>query len=126
MVEAFMTMLLAVTVFGGYLFPLPSVVMASREWLSLRRKAPQSEWRRAATTTALLLFCLAMPLWLYAVVRELRGDYSYVYFSAQVGRWSSLALFLLSCFTEARYRRYSLVGSAGLYFFYAFSMGELP
>jgi hypothetical protein len=56
---------------------------------------------------------------MYAVIRELRHDYSYVYSSAQIGRWSSLALFLLSCFAEAKCRGHLLICAAGLCFFTA-------
>jgi hypothetical protein len=121
-----MVFLLAIVVFGGYLLPLPFTVLSWREWLRLRAAAPGQKWRRAASTAALLGLTLAIPLWSYAVVRELRDDYSYIYISAQIGRWSSLALFLVSCFAEGRCRRYLLIASAGLLFFYGVTIGELP
>lgn len=121
-----MVFLLAIVVFGGYLLPLPFTVLSWREWLRIRAVVPRREWRHTASTTALLALTLAIPLWSYAVVRELRDDYSYVYLSAQIGRWSSLALFLVSCFAEGRCRGYLLIAFAGLLFFYGASIGELP
>jgi hypothetical protein len=79
-----------------------------------------------ASTTALFGLTLAIPLWSYAVTRELRNDYSYIYLSAEIGRWSSLALFIVSCFAEGKCRRYLLLASVGLLFFYGGSIGELP
>jgi hypothetical protein len=121
-----MAALLAIVVFGGYLLPLPCAVLSWREWLRSRPTVPGRNWRRAASTTALLILTLAIPLWAYAVTRELRNDYSYIYLSAQIGRWSSLALFLVSCFAEGKCRRNLLLASAGLLFFYGVSIGELP
>jgi hypothetical protein len=121
-----MVFLLAIVVFGGYLLPLPFTVLSWREWLRIRVAAPPDRWRHAVSTTALLALTLAIPLWSYAVVRQLRDDYSYIYLSAQIGRWSSLALFLVSCFAEGRCRRYLLIASAGLLFFYGGTIGELP
>jgi len=121
-----MVLLLAIVVFAGYLLPLPCTVLSWREWLRLRAAMPGQKWRHAASTAALLGLTLAIPLWSYAVVRELRSDYSYIYLSAQIGRWSSLALFLVSCFAEGRSRRYLFLASAGLLLFYGISIGELP
>jgi hypothetical protein len=87
---------------------------------------PRTQWRRAASTTALLALTFAIPLWSYAAIRELRNDYSYIYLSAQIGRWSSLALIVLSCFPEGRCRVYLLLASVGLLFFYGGTIGELP
>jgi hypothetical protein len=121
-----MVFLLAIVVFAGYLLPLPFTVLAWREWLRLRTAVLSQKRLHAASTLALIGLTLAIPLWSYAVVRELRSDYSYVYVSAQIGRWSSLALFLLSCFVEGRCRRYLLLASAGLLFFYGITIAELP
>jgi hypothetical protein len=121
-----MVLLLAIVVFGGYLLPLPFTVLSWREWLQTRLTELRYDWRHSASTIALFLLTLAIPLWAYAAVRQLRDDYSYIYVSAQIGRWSSLVLFLVSCFAEGRCRRYLLVAAAGLLFFYGATIGELP
>ena len=68
----------------------------------------------------------AFPLWAYAAVREIRGNYSYMSKSAQIGRWSSLIVFVICLFAEGKVRRYLPVGAAGLLFFFVATIGELP
>lgn len=75
---------------------------------------------------ALTLLTICVSLWAYAVVQELRQHYSYTYRSAQIGRWSSLAVFVISLLAESKLRRYLLVGAVGLFFFFAISIGDLP
>jgi hypothetical protein len=121
-----MIILLIVTVYGGYLFPLPRVVMSWREWVKTRSIPPRDSWSRIATILSLALLTLGMPLWVYAAFREIRDDYSYVFTSAQIGRWSSLALLVISLFAERKVRKYLLLGAVGLLFFFSVSIGELP
>jgi len=121
-----MILLLAIIVFGGYLLPLPFAVAAWREWFRMRANARPHKWRRAASATALLALTAVLPLWVYAAVQELRNNYSYIYPSAQIGRWSSLVLFFVSCFAEGRCRTFLLLAAAGLLFFYGGTIGELP
>lgn len=121
-----MGLLLAIIVFGGYLLPLPFAAAAWREWFRTRNALPLHKWRRAASTAALFALTLALPLWVYAAVQELRNNYSYIYPSAQFGRWSSLVLLFVSCFAAGRCRTYLLIAAAGLLFFYGGSIGELP
>jgi hypothetical protein len=73
--------LFAILVFGGYLVPLPAAGMAWREWI-VSRKTRIKTWRNSATLAALVLTTAVIPLWAYAVVRESRNDYSYVFASA--------------------------------------------
>jgi uncharacterized paraquat-inducible protein A len=100
--------------------------MSWREWLKIKSIPPQTSWRRTASVAALTLLTICVALWAYAVVRELRQDYSYIYRSAQIGRWSSVAVFVISLFAESKLRRYLLIGALGLAFFFAISIGELP
>jgi len=79
-----------------------------------------------ASIAALILLTICISLWVYVVVRELRQDYLYVYRSAQIGRWSSLAAFFFSLLAESKLRRYLLVGAVGLIFFFAITIGDLP
>ena len=82
--------------------------------------------RRVIPTIALFLLTGGIPLWGYAVIRELRNDYSYIISSAEIGRWSSLKLILMSMFAENKLRRYLVLGAAGLLLFFCISIGELP
>jgi len=121
-----MAILFAVIVFGGYLFPLAGAIMAWRELRAIKAVPSRSVWRRVITLIAILLLTAAVPLWVYAVIREWTNNYSYVYASARFGRWSSLAIVVLSAFAEHKVRWYLLLGALGLLFFYAGSIGELP
>jgi hypothetical protein len=118
--------LLVTVVLGGYALPLPCLVFSWREWSRTRTVKAPAPWRRVVSTTAVLLATPAILLWIYAVIRQLRDEYSYIYTSAQIGRWSSLALLLLSCFAEGKCRTYLLLACTGLFFFYGVSIGELP
>jgi hypothetical protein len=99
-----MVIALAILVFGGYLFPLLGTAMAWREWLILKKSRQHKRWRRTITTLAILLTTAGLPLWSYAVVRELRNDYSYIFASAQFGRYASLLLIVISAFAEGKVR----------------------
>jgi formate hydrogenlyase subunit 3/multisubunit Na+/H+ antiporter MnhD subunit len=121
-----MVIVLAIVVFGGYLFPLPGTAMAWREWLISQKSHQQKTWRHTITTLALLITTAGLPFWGYAVIRELRNDYSYIFASAQFGRYSSLLLVVICSFAEGQARIYLLIAVAGFLFFFACSIGELP
>jgi hypothetical protein len=120
-----MVVVLAILVFGGYLLPLPALGMAWRQWI-VKDKAQEKKWRILLTSAALAFTTAEFPLWAYAVVLQLRNDYSYAFVSAQFGRWSSLVLILLSAFAVGRVRPYLLLASVGILFFFSCSIGELP
>jgi hypothetical protein len=118
-----LNMLLAVL---GYLLPVPSVVLAWREWLKGRRVPPLKIWRRIMSHIGIVLLSLGLFLWIYAIAREaLLHDYSYIVSSAVMGRWGSLALIIVCAFTESKLRRYLLLGAAGLLFFFGVSIGDV-
>jgi len=121
-----MVILFVILVLSGYLFPLPGTAMAWRDWLISKKSHQQRTWRHAATTLALLLTTAGLPFWGYAVIRELRNDYSYIFTSAQFGRWSSLLLLVICAFAEGKVRIYLLIAVAGFLFFFGVSIGELP
>ena len=110
----------------GYLLPLPSVILAWREWARHRRVPPTRAWRRAISNIGILSLSLDVILWIYAIVREAAlHDYSYLVTSAVVGRWGSLALIVVCPFAESKTRRYLLFGAAGLLFFFGASIGDV-
>ena|SRR5438552_13153731 len=124
--EPVWTLLLVVTLYSGFVFPPIGVAMSWREWLRIKCIPPQTSWRRMASMAALTLLTICVSLWAYAVVQELRQHYSYVYRSAQIGRWSSVAVFAISLGAESKLRRYLLIGALGLVSFFAISIGDLP
>ena len=100
--------------------------MAWREWLISEKSHQQKTWRSTITTAALFLTTAGLPFWGYAVIRELRNDYSYVFESARFGRYSSLLLLVVSAFAQGKVRIYLLLAAAGFVFFFGASIGELP
>jgi len=56
--------------------------------------------RRKASTISLFLLTSLIPLWAYGAVHQLRDNY--VFRSAQVGRWSSLAVVVVCVFAEKK------------------------
>ena len=112
--------------FCGYLLPLPSVIMAWREWLKGRRIPPAKAWPRIASQLGLWLLTLGVALWVYAIAREAcLHDYSYIVLSASVGRWGSCGSIFVCSLAERRLRRYLLLGAAGLLFFFGASIGDI-
>jgi hypothetical protein len=112
--------------FFGYLLPIPSVVLAWREWLKLRQVPPVNGSRRMASQAGVLLSSVGLALWAYAILRDAWiHDYSYIVMSAVVGRWGSLCLVIICAFAEQKLRRYLLVGAVGLLFFFGASIGDV-
>jgi hypothetical protein len=112
--------------FFGYLLPVPSVVLAWREWLKLRQVTPANVWRRMVSQGGVLLLSVGVALWTYAILREAwLHDYSYIVMSAVVGRWGSLGLVIICVFAEQKLRRYLLIGAVGLVFFFGSSIGDI-
>jgi hypothetical protein len=110
----------------GYLLPIPSVLLAWREWSKVRRIPREKAWRRMVSRMGLCLLTLGVALWIYAIVREAwHHDYSYILPSASVGRWASLGLIVVGLFAERRLRRYLLLGAVGLLFFFGATVGDL-
>src|SRR5579859_7058051 len=85
---------------------------------------PVRIWRRAVSRVTLILFCLGAVLWIYAAIRQVRGDYSYTELSAAVGRSYSAGLIVPSAIAESKLRRYLFLGAVGLFLFFAVSIGE--
>ncbi len=110
----------------GYLLPVPSAILAWREWVKLGQVTAARGWRRTMSHTGIVLLSLGLALWIYAVVREASlHDYSYIAPSAVVGRWGSLGLIIVCAFAEPKLRRYLLLGSVGLLFFFGSSIGDI-
>jgi len=110
----------------GFLLPIPSLILAWREWVRVRKTPVLEARRRLISLIGLLLLSLGLALWVYAIVREAcLHDYSYVGLSAGVGRWGSFGLIIFSAFAEGKIRRYLLLGAVGLLFFFGASIGDV-
>jgi hypothetical protein len=115
-----------ILVIGGYLLPVPSLVLAWLEAFKESRVPAPKVWRRAISRAALWLLALCLVLWFYAFIREASfHNYLYDGLSAKGGRWGSLALLIISLFAETKIKRYLIMGTLGLLFFFAASIGDV-
>jgi len=114
MIESILVFIPAVTVLGGYLLIFPRALMACWEWLRIRvyRLASSSHFGDSVVD-----LCgspgIAGRLFIRLFQRTGRP-------MVVVGLVPSPLL------AEDKYRRYLLMGAAGLCFFYGISIGELP
>jgi hypothetical protein len=109
---------------SGYLLPVPCLVLAWRELLNADAGEPVKPWRLAVSKAALALASLGFVFWLYAVVRELLGNYTYNAPSAVAGRWGMAGLIVVCAFAQRGVRRYLLLAASGLLFFFSSSIGD--
>jgi hypothetical protein len=126
-IEDRMEILLIVSVvfaLSGYLLPIPCLVLAWREFLGADENESVKPWRRVVSKAGLALASLGLVLWLYAVARELLGNYSYYAPSAVVGRWGMAGLIIVCSFARPGLRRYLLLAAIGLYIFFDSSIGD--
>lgn len=110
---------------AGFLLPVPFFVLALRERHKLSRTPATRTWRRVVSNVATILFVLAFALWTYALLRQFRGNYSYILSSASVGRLGSAGLIVVSTLAERRLRLYLLLGSIGIWCFFGVSIGDV-
>jgi hypothetical protein len=111
--------------FGGFLIPIPAFVLSCREWIQRRDTPPVKSWRRRISQISLVLLGLGLSLWVYAVLRDWLGHYSYDALTATVGRWGSVGLIVPCALAESPVGRYLLLGALGLLFFFCVSLAEI-
>jgi hypothetical protein len=110
--------------FAGFVIPVPCFILSCVELISSRNIPPTKVWRRRLSQIGLALLGLGLALWVYAVLRDWMGNYSYDSLTATIGRWGSLGLVVLCALAESGARRYLLLGAFGLLFFFGISLGE--
>jgi len=111
--------------FGGFLIPVPAFILSCRESIKRGDTSLAKVWRRRISEISLVLLGLGLALWVYAVLRDSWGNYSYDALTATIGRWGSVGLVVLCAFAESPVRRYLLLGAFGLLFFFGVSLGEI-
>lgn len=109
---------------SGYALPAPCVLLAWRVELSNRETPPVNIRRHTISRIGLALATVGLAFWVYAVVREIRGTYSYIEPSAVVARWVYAGLIPLAAFAEPRARKYLLLATVGMFFFFLSSIGD--
>ena len=109
---------------SGYLLPLPALALAWRAELTGRDSPSIERWRRVASKTALALASAGLVFWIYAVIREIRGTYSYIEPSAAIARWVFGGLIVVAALAEPKVRKYLLLAAVGMFFFFGSSIGD--
>lgn len=112
----------------GLLLPIPSVILAWREWIKRTRASPGKGWRRTMSQIGLLLCTVGMVLWIYIWVAEGLGKLSPQYYygsrTMYVGVFGSLATIAVSALAEGKLRKYLFLTAVGLLCFFCFGAGE--
>jgi hypothetical protein len=111
--------------FAGFLIPVPCFILSCRESIGKRNIPAAKVWRRRLSQVSLALLGVGLALWVYAVLRDWMGNYSYDSLTATIGRWESLGLVILCALAESGARRYLLLGAFGLLCFFGISLGEI-
>jgi hypothetical protein len=119
-----------IAIWGGFLLPIPGIILAWRQWAK-RDKAPAPKhWRQIMSLMALFACTIGVALWIYTMAIdwsiELRGGryLSPSSWPISVGSWESFPAVALSALAEGKLRKYLLVAAIGLFFFFNWAMGE--
>jgi membrane protease YdiL (CAAX protease family) len=114
--------------YAGLLLPIPSVILAWREWTKTRKVPPSRAWRRTMSRVGLLLFIVGVAFAVSIAVAEARNKLSQHSYDdsriKDVGVWGSVATITVSALAENKIRRYLLLGAIGLLCFFCFGLTE--
>jgi amino acid permease len=114
--------------YAGLLFPIPSIILAWREWVKTRKVPPARAWRRTTAQVALLLFTAGLAFAVSLAVAEGRNILSqqsyYGSWAMYVGVLGSVATIAVSTLAEDKLRRYLLFGAIGLLCFFCVGLTE--
>ena len=118
----------ALALYAGLLVPLPSIILAWREWI-MKRKIPSSKtWRRNASQVGLFLFTLGFVFALSIAVAEgldkLSQHSYYDSWAMYMGVFGSVATVAVSACAEGKLRWYLLLGGIGLLCLFGFGLNE--
>ena len=102
--------------YAGLLFPIPSIILAWREWTETKNVPPARVWRRTMSQVGLLLFTVGLAFGVSVAVAEVRLGQTAYYdsWAMYVGAFGSIATIGVSVFAEKKLRRYLLLGAIGL------------
>jgi hypothetical protein len=115
----------------GLLLPIPSLILAWREWSKTGKTPPiNKSWRRLMSHIALFICTLGVLMWVYTMAVEWRDVFapsalplpsSWV---ISVGSWEAFPAIAISALAESKLRKYLLVSAVGLFFFFNWTVGE--
>lgn len=114
--------------YAGFLLPIPSILLAWREWIKTRKVPPAGAWRRTMSQVGLLLFTIGLAFAVLVAVAEGRGVWSrQLHFGSwpiYAGALGSVFTIAVSALAEDKLRRYLLLGAIGLLCLFCFGLTE--
>jgi len=117
-----------VALYAGLLFPIPSIILAWREWTKTRKVPPARAWRRTISRAGLVLFTVELAFAVSVTVAEglniLSQQSYYDSWAMYVGVLGSVTTIAVSALAEDKLRRYLLVGAIGLLCLFCFGLTE--
>jgi hypothetical protein len=126
--EGFALLIYTLALYAGLLLPIPSVILAWREWHKTEKVPPAQTWRRTMSHVGLLLFAVGLAFAVSVAVAEGMGIWSqqsyYGSWAMNLGVLGSVATVVFSAFGEAKIRRYLLLGAIGLLCLFCFGFVE--
>jgi hypothetical protein len=128
MSERFLLPIYLLALYAGYLLPIPSIILAWREWTKTKKVPPARAWRRTMNKVGLLLFTVGLAFGVSLAVAEAVNAFSqrsyYDSWAMYVGELLSVATIGISVLGEEKLRRYLLVGATGLLCLFSFGLVE--
>ena len=128
MSEGPLLLIYMLALYAGFLLPIPSIILAWREWTKTRRVPPARAWRRTMSQVGLFLFTVGLAFAVCVAVAERRNILSqrsyYDSGAMYVGILGSVATIAVSALAEAKLRRYLLLGAIGLLCLFFFGLNE--
>jgi hypothetical protein len=128
MSEAFVLLIYVIVLYAGYLLPIPSIILAWREWTETKKVPAIRAWRRIMSRVGLILFTVALAFGVSVAVAEARNILSqqsyYGSWPMYVGELGSTATIGVAVLAEPKVRRYLLFGAIGLLCLFSFGLVE--
>jgi hypothetical protein len=126
--ETFLLPIYIVVFWAGYLLPIPSIILAWREWTKTKKAPPARAWRRTMSHSGLLLLTAGLALAVSVAAAEGRNvlsqhDY-YGSWAMYAGELGSIATIGVSVLAEPKLRRYLLLGAIGLLCLFSIGLVE--
>jgi hypothetical protein len=117
-------------IYAGFLLPVPSVILAWREWMKREESSPTKTWRRITSLMALFVCTIGAALSIYTMVVEWSSELNGAghlpssLWPISVGSWGSFPAIAISALAEGKLRKYLLVTAVGLFCFFNWTMGK--
>jgi len=130
MVERIFLPLYFLVLYAGFLLPIPSIILAWREWSKREKTPPATTWRRIMSLMALFVCTIGVALSIYTMAiewsRELNALASLSPSSLPIsaGSWGAFPAIAFSALAEGKMRRFLLICAVGLFCFFNWTVGE--